>query len=70
MASNDPPERFYMATRTIKTKGQGRARQMSYTNVHKSNLGLELSIFDTGSFTRAHLGPNDPLERVDTDAPK
>jgi len=59
--SNDLPERFYMGARTTETKGQGRAGQTSCTNVHKANLGSQLSIFDTGA-------PSP--ERVDTDALK
>jgi len=38
--------------------------------MHKANLGSQLSIFDTGSFARAHPHPNDPPERVDMDALK
>jgi len=41
---------------------------MSYTNMHKANLGSQLSIFYMGSFARAHPRPNDPPEQVDTDA--
>ena len=44
-----------MGARTTETKGQGRAGQTSCMNVHKANLGSQLSIFDTGSFA-----PNDP----------
>jgi len=51
-------------------KPQGRVGQMSYTNVHKAKLGSQLSIFYTGSFARARPRPNDPPERVDTDALK
>jgi len=69
-ASNDPPERFYTGTRMPETKPQGRAGQMSYTNVHKANLGSQLSIFYMGSFTRVCPSPNDPPERVDMDALK
>ena len=42
-----------------RTKGQGRAGKTSCTNVHKANLGSQLSIFDMGSFTRAHPHSND-----------
>jgi hypothetical protein len=49
--------------RTTETKRQGRAGQTSCTNVHKANLGSQLSIFDTGSFARARPRPNDPPER-------
>jgi len=56
---NDPPERFYMGARTTKTKGQGRAGKTSCTNVHKANLRSQLSIFDRGSFARAHPCPNE-----------
>ena len=45
--SNDPPERFCMGPRTTETNRQGRAGQTSCTNVHKSNLGSQLSIFYT-----------------------
>jgi len=38
---------------------------MSYMNMHKANLGSQLSIFDTGSFTRAHPCPNDPHKHAD-----
>jgi len=68
--SNNLPERFYMDARMTETKPQGRARQTSYTNVHKANLGLKLSIFYTGLFAWAHPRLNDLSERVDTDAPK
>jgi len=57
--SNDLPEQFYMGARTIETKPQGRARQTSCTNVHKANLGSQLSIFDTGLFARARPHPNE-----------
>jgi len=50
MPSNDPTEQSYMGAHTTETKPQGRARQTSCTNVHKANLGSQLSIFDTGSF--------------------
>jgi hypothetical protein len=68
--SNDPPERFCMGARTTETKRQGRAGKTSCTNVHKANLGSQLSIFDTGSFARARPRPNDPPERVHTGALK
>jgi hypothetical protein len=68
--SNDPPERFCMGARTTETNRQGRAGQTSCTNVHKANLGSQLSIFDTGSFARARPRPNDPPERVHTGALK
>ena len=60
--SNDPPERFCMGARTTETKRQERAGQTSYTNVHKANLGSQLSIFYTGSFAWAHTRLNDPPE--------
>jgi len=50
MPSNDPTKRFYMGARTTETKPQGRAGQTSCMNMHKANLGSQLSIFDTGSF--------------------
>ena len=50
MPSNNPPERFYMGARMTETKPQGRARQTSCTNMHKTNLGSQLSTFDMGSF--------------------
>jgi len=68
--SNDPPERFYMGTRMTQTNRQGRVGQMSCTNVHKANLGSQLSIFNTGRFTRACPCLNDSPERVDIDALK
>jgi len=68
--SNDPTERFYMGACTTKTKSQGRAGQTSCTNVHKTNLGSQLSIFDMGSFARTtrlneltQTPSNDPTER-------
>jgi len=70
MPSNDSPERFYMGTCTTKTKPQGKAGQTSCTNVHKANLGSQLSSFDTGSFDWVRPRPNDPPERVDMDALK
>jgi hypothetical protein len=67
--SNDPPERVHTGARTTETNRQGRAGQTSCTNVHKANLGSQLSIFDTAlartthpnEFTRAPS--NDPPER-------
>jgi len=59
MPLNDLPERFYMGARTTKTKPQGGTLQMSCTNVHKANLGSQLSIFGMGSFARAHPRLND-----------
>ena len=62
---------------TTETKGQGRAGQTSCTNVHKSNLGSQLSIFWYGfvcpsapsperpSWTSWHGRPNDLPERHD-----
>jgi len=50
MPSNDPTEQSYMGAHTTKTKPQGRVGQTSYTNVHKANLGSQLSIFYMGSF--------------------
>ena len=72
---NDPPERVHPGAlkrpaRTTETKRQGRAGQTSCTNVHKANLGSQLSIFDTGSSARARPRPNDPPERVHTGALK
>jgi hypothetical protein len=43
---------------------------MSCMNVHKANLGSQLSIFDTGSFARARPRPNDLPERVHTRRPQ
>ena len=43
--SNDPTERFCMGARTTETNPQGRAGQTSCTDVHKANLGSQLSIF-------------------------
>ena len=59
-----------MGAHTTETKPQGKAGQMSCTNMHKANLGSQLSIFDTGSFTWACPRPNDLLEQVDMDALK
>ena len=59
--SNHSPERFYMDAHTTKTKGQGSVGKTSCTNVHKANLGSQLSIFDAGV-------PSP--EQVDTDALK
>ena len=59
-----------MGARTAETKPQGRVGKMSCTNMHKANLVSQLSIFDMGSFARAHSHPNDPPERVDTNALK
>jgi len=70
MHSNDLLERFYMVVHTTEMKGQGRARQMSCTNMHKANLESQLSIFDAGLFTWACPHLNDPPEQVDTDALK
>jgi len=58
-----------MGTHTTETKPQGRAGKTSCMNVHKANLGSQLSIFDKGSFART-TRPNDPPERVDTDTLK
>jgi hypothetical protein len=73
-APNDPPERVHTGAlkrpaRTTETNDKGE-RQTSCTNVHKANLGSQLSIFDTGSFARARPRPNDPPERVHTGALK
>ena len=62
---NDPPERVHTGTlkrpaRTTETNRQGRVGQTSCTNVHKANLGSQLSIFDTGSFAQARPRLNDP----------
>jgi len=62
MPSNDSTEQFYMGAYMIETKQQGRAGQMTYMNVHKANLGSQLSIFDTGAFSRSRPRPNDPPE--------
>jgi hypothetical protein len=72
---NDPPERVQPGAlkrpaRTTETKRQGRAGQTSCTSVHKSNLGSQLSIFDTGSSARARPRPNDPPVRVQPGALK
>jgi len=70
MPSNEPPEQIYMGTHTTQTKQQGTSETTSCTNVHKANLGSQLSIFNTGSFARAHPHLNDPPEQADTDALK
>jgi len=68
--TNDPTERFYMGARTTETKPQGRAEKTSCMNVHKANIGSQLSISDMVSFAGARPCSNDPPERVDTDALK
>jgi len=68
--SNDLPELFYMGARTTETKPQGRVGKMSCTNMHKANLGSQLSIFDMVLFARACPLLNDLPEQVDTDALK
>ena len=75
MPSNDPPERVHTGAlkrpaRMTETNRQGRAGQMSCTNVHKANLGSQLSNFDTGSFARARPRPNDPPKRFQMGALK
>ena len=68
--SNDLPEIFYKCAHMTKMKPQRRVGYTSCTNVHKANLGSQLSIFDIGSFTWACLSKNeltrtplnDPLE--------
>jgi len=45
---------------------QGKAGKISCTNMHKSNLGSQLSIFYKGSFTRVPPHPIDPPEIDDT----
>jgi len=78
MPSNDLPEGFYIGSCTTETKPQGRTKKTSCMNVHKANLGSQLSIFDTGSFAWACPRPNeltrmpsnDLPERVDTDTLK
>jgi hypothetical protein len=42
---------------------------MSCTNVHKANLGSQLSIFDTGSFARARPRPNEFTQTPSNDGP-
>jgi len=59
-----------MGARTTETKPQGRTEQTSCTNLHKANLGSQLSIFYMCLFAQAHARPNDLPERVDTDALK
>ena len=59
-----------MGALTTETKPQGRVGQTSCTNMHKANLGSQLSIFDMGLFAWAHTRPNDPPEQVDMDALK
>jgi len=59
-----------MGARTTETKPQGRDGKTSCKNMHKANLGSQLSIFYTGSFAQARPRPNDPHERVDIDALK
>jgi hypothetical protein len=68
--SNDPPERFFMAARTTETNRQGRVGQTSCTNVHKANLGSQLSIFHTGCFARAGPRPNEFTRVPSNDPPE
>jgi hypothetical protein len=72
---NDPPERVQPGAlkrpaRTTETKRQGRAGQTSCTSVHKSNLGSQLSIFDTGSSARARPRPNEFNRAPSNDPPE
>ena len=68
--SNDPPERFFMGARTTETNRQGRAGQTSGTNVHKANLGSQLSIFDTAlARTSSHGHPQTTRPNEFTRAP-
>ena len=72
---NDPPERVLTSAlkrpaRMTETNRQGRARKTSCTNVHKANLGSQLSIFYTGLFAQVRPRPNDQPERVHTGALK
>jgi hypothetical protein len=78
---NDPLKRVHTGAlkrpaRTTETNRQGRAGQTSCTNVHKANLGSQLSIFDTALARTSSPGrpqttrPNDPPERVHTGALK
>ena len=72
---NDPPEGVHTGAlkrpaRTTEMNRQGRVGKTSCTNVHKANLGSQLSIFDTGSFAQARPRLNDPPERVHTGALK
>jgi len=59
-----------MGTRMTETKPQGRAGQTSCTNMHKSNLGSQLSIFDTGSFGWARPHPNELTWTPSNDPPE
>jgi len=68
--SSDPPEQFYMGTCTTEMKPQHRARETSCTNVHKDNLGSQLSIFYTGSFARARPRPNELTWTPSNDPPE
>ena len=70
MPSNDPPKRFYMGACKTETKPQGRAKKMSYTCVHKANLGSKISIFDIGSFAWAHPRPNELTWMPSNDLPE
>jgi len=53
--SND----FTWAPARPKRRDKGEQGKMSCTNVYKANLLSQLSIFDRGSFTRAHPRPNE-----------
>ena len=59
-----------MGARTSETKPQGKAGKMTYMNVHKANLGSQLTIFDMGSFSWLRPRLNDPLERAEMDTLK
>ena len=68
--SHDTLELFYMDAHTTETKGQGIVGQTIYTNVHKANLGSELSIFDTGPFARVCPCPNELTWTPSNDPPE
>jgi len=85
MPSPDPPEwvdmdtlkwpawMSFMGTHMTITKGQGRVGQTSCTNMHKTNLWSQLSIFYMGSFTRAHAcltRPNEFTQMPSLDPPE
>jgi len=59
-----------MVTCTTETKPQARAWQTIYTNVHKANLGSQLSLFDTGSIAQAPPHPNELTQTPSNDLPK
>jgi hypothetical protein len=71
---NDPPERVHTGRpQTTRPNDRDEATmesRASCTNVHKANLGSQLSIFDTGSFARARPRPNEFNRAPSNDPPE